>query len=101
MKKGTVCEGDRELFEVWIEGRGGDSAGHEYFETEDDAILASAVDGENRVPTKVRATRFSDGTWLKGSSRIGVSRSPTAKEIQSLKQRLEEKIPTLRILFKA
>jgi hypothetical protein len=75
MNIGAIYEGEVGLWVVEIEGRGGDSVHDEYFKTEQDAIMASAIDGENNTPRRSTAMKFSDGSYMK-SSPVFVQPSP-------------------------
>ena len=72
MKIGATYLGYINVWEVQIEGRGGDSVHEEYFPTEKDAILASAIDGGNHTPREISVMKFSDGTFVKSYSPIAI-----------------------------
>ena len=84
------------LFKVEIEGRGGDSVHSAFFKTQEDAILASALDGQNLVPTEVNALKLQDGTYVEIPMPIHVSHPPSETEVASL---MENLTPAQKLLF--
>ena len=91
----VFIEGEAILYQVRIEGRGGDSAHDEHFETRDAAILASAVDGKNRIPTPVEVDKLSDGSYVT-MKYISVYSAPTEEQTAKL---LENLTPAQKILL--
>jgi len=79
MKPGTILEGEMKLFVVEIKGQGGDSVHDRYFLDEGDAIIASAVDGQNKTPREEFVLKFSDGSYIYPRF-IRVSPAPTREQ---------------------
>ncbi len=96
MTPGMRVEASALLFKVEIEGRGGDSVHDTYYETEEAAILASAIDGQNRTPTKTLAFKLSDGTYILRPQYIHVSDPPSEAEVAKLMEKLT---PAQKLLF--
>lgn len=94
---GLSFVGEVTLFKVEIEGRGGDSVHDEYFETEQGAIIASAVDGQNLTPKPVRVFKLSDGTYVDRPRVICVSTPPDKKQLDKL---LEGMTPAQKLLLR-
>lgn len=88
MEVGTSVVAEVILFVIEIEGRGGDSVYEEFYETSDDAILASAIDGRNNKPKETLALKLSDGTYILPPRFIRVSNKPSDEQIKSLKAKL-------------
>jgi len=78
------------LYKVEIQGRGGDSIHDEYFETQEGAIFASAVDGRNQMPTPERFLKLSNGVLIEFPQAVQVSNPPSDEQIE----KLAEKLPT-------
>ena len=97
MKLGISVVRERVLFRVEIEGRGGDSVCDEYFENEDDAVLASAIDNQNHTPVQETVLEMSDGSIIKMPQVIHISRPPNAEELAELARTIT---PAQRILMK-
>jgi ATP-dependent Clp protease ATP-binding subunit ClpA len=94
---GLTILGERDVHVVEIEGRGGDSARDEYFDNEEDAILASAVDGQNRKPRIERVVQLSNRDLIEMPKFIRISKPPTVAQITRLEGTLT---PAQRILQK-
>ncbi len=84
------------LYKVEIEGRGGDSVRDCYFVTHEDAVFASALDGQNRIPTELPALLLSDGTYVHVPKVIHISLAPSQTDIEKLKEKLT---PALKLLL--
>jgi hypothetical protein len=95
MKPGATFIGMTTIYRVQIEGRGGDSAYDAYFETEEQALLASAIDGPGRKPTPVLVLKFSDGT-LMFHGIVTLSRPPKDEEVAKI---LESLSPGQKVAF--
>ena len=95
MKTGVSVVGPRALFEVTIDGRGGDSVHEEYFVSRDDAVIASAVDGQNREPREVDVYEMSDGSFVQ-FTHYRVSPSPSQTDRRKI---LESLTPAQRLLM--
>jgi len=99
MKEGTTFLGMKTVFEVTIEGRGGDSVRDEYFATSDEATLASAVDGGNKTPMQAQVMEFSDGSLI-SPHYIRLTDGPSEEEKEKLLAKLQAKqTPAQRILL--
>lgn len=96
IKVGTSVVAEVTLYRVDIQGRGGDSVHDEYFETKEDAIMASAVDGQNHLPARENVLKLSEGTLIKMPVCVHVSAPPTPAEMEDLKSRFT---PAQKILF--
>ncbi|HCC05855.1 TPA: hypothetical protein DEP94_00600 [Candidatus Nomurabacteria bacterium] len=89
MKPGTSVVEEVTLYSVEIEGRGGNSVRNEYFLSNQDALLASAIDGCNHTPIPVRALKFSDDTYgIVSEFRISIP--PGEEQIAAFKKRVLE-----------
>jgi hypothetical protein len=96
MNIGTSVVAIVTLYKVEIEGRGGDNAHEEYFETRKSAVLASAVDGQNREPTPEDVLKMSDGTHIRMPGRIHISEPPSEEQVAKL---MESLTPAMRLLL--
>lgn len=85
MEPGTRFVGYKTVYEVEIEGRGGDSVHEERYEKEEDAVIAAALDrlehGYRTVhePRPVTVMEFSDGNYYDVHS-MGVNSPPNDEE---------------------
>jgi hypothetical protein len=52
----------------------------EYFETPEAAIQASAMDGQNLIPTPVEAFKLSDGRFFLKPRLVGIHSAPNPEE---------------------
>lgn len=95
MEPGTTFVGMKEIWEITIDGRGGDSVDEEYFLNKSDAIMASAVDGPNRTPDRVEVMEFSDGTLMLPGRGIRLSKPLSEEAKQKL---LDGMTPAQKIL---
>ena len=69
-------QGEITLYRVQIDGRGGDSIHYEYFETEKDAELASAIDGGYHNTRAVSVMKLSNGRHMEMPQYIDISPPP-------------------------
>jgi hypothetical protein len=89
------------LFAVQISGRGGDDENEEYFMTEKDAILASALDGKDRTPRMVAMVPLSDGHFMFQPAIVTVSPTPDHERVEVWKaQRAARLTPAERLFLK-
>ena len=97
MKIGTILEFIVTLYVVKMKGRCGDAERDCYFKTEEDAIFASAVEGQNLTPRPVEAMGFSDGTLMIDYVSIAITSRPSEQEIATL---TKDFTPAQRLLLK-
>ena len=96
IKPGTTFVEMAKLYVVEIVGRGGDSVHDAYFETYQQALFASAIDGQNRVPNWIEVLKFSDGTYMHPHV-VTLSTPPKGEQAARL---LEDLTPAQKELFK-
>jgi hypothetical protein len=99
MEPGTIYEGLETLFTVTLEGRGGDSVREVYFKTENEGIIASFRDGENRKPKKVSVEKFSDGTRKYQGETISVVPSVSDLTTKEKDEIIASLTPVQKVLF--
>ena len=87
------------LYMVWLEGRGGDSGFNAYFETEEAAIFASALDGQNLTPKPVDVLKLSDGSYVQVPMHIRVQSAPSEEKISKLGIPEQQLTPAQRLLL--
>lgn len=87
LKPGITIVGEVTIYGVKIENHGGSSAETEYFLKNQDALLASAIDGGNHTPGPVKVLEFSDGTYGVIDS-IRISRPPSQEKIEAFKKQI-------------
>jgi hypothetical protein len=94
IEPGTSIAKEKTIYELGIEGRGGNSVHSQYYETEEGAILASAVNGENRMPRPMTVLELSDGS-LVTMTFLRINKPPSVAEQAKI---LEALTPAQRIL---
>ncbi len=95
MKLGTTFIEMTKLWVVEIVGRDGDSVRDAYFETYQQALFASAIDKQNKIPRFIEVLKFSDGAYMHPHF-ITVSSPPKGEEAAKL---LEDLTPAQKELF--
>ncbi len=92
---GLSIVGEVTAYMVEIEGRGGNSVHDEVYETNEGAILASAIDGQNNTPRPITLLKLSNGTFIEPPRSVTIRPAPSEEETAKLLDKLPPAVKLL------